>query len=75
MGMTINDHIEVLKSYHNGFTGYVGNLQDSIDFAIDTVCKYQKIEQILKDCKECELVNDYALDEIKKVVDNETDDT
>ena len=46
MKITIDEHIEVLKSYHHGFTGYAGNLQDSIDVAIDTMRKYQKIEQI-----------------------------
>lgn len=49
MGMTIDDHVEVLKSYNHGFTGYAGNLQDSINVAIDTMRKYQQIEQILKD--------------------------
>ena len=50
MGMTIDDHIEVLKSYHNGFTGYAGNLQDSIDVAVDIMRKYQKIQEIAEKC-------------------------
>ena len=44
MGMTIDDHIEVLKSYSHGFTGYAGNLQDSIDVAMDTMRKYQQLQ-------------------------------
>jgi hypothetical protein len=47
MGMTIDDHIEVLKSYHHGFTGCAGNLQDSIDVAVDIMRKYQKIAEIV----------------------------
>ena len=46
MGMSIDDHIEVLKSYNNGFTAQAGNLQDSIDIAVDIMRKYQKIEDI-----------------------------
>jgi hypothetical protein len=49
MGMTVDDHIEVLKSYHHGFTGCAGNLQDSIDVAVDIMRKYQKIEQIINE--------------------------
>jgi len=26
--MTIDNHIKILKSYHNGFTGWVSNIQD-----------------------------------------------
>lgn len=42
---------------------------DACEFAIDRIHKYQKIEQIFKDIKECPLVEDYALDEIRKVVE------
>ena len=48
MGMSIDEHIEVLKSYNHGFTAQAGNLQDSIDVAVDIMRKYQKIEQIMK---------------------------
>jgi hypothetical protein len=48
MGMTIDDHIEVLRSYYNGFTGQAGNLQESIDVAIDIMGRYQKIQEILR---------------------------
>lgn len=48
MGMTIDDHVEVLKSYNHGFTGYAGNLQDSIDVAIEIMRKYQKIKEIVE---------------------------
>ena len=44
--MTNDEHIGLLKklkSFHNGSYGA------SINFAIDTMLKYQKIEQILKD--------------------------
>lgn len=47
MGMTIDEHIaqlKKLKSFHNGSYGA------SINFALDTIIKYQKIEQILDDC-------------------------
>ena len=51
MGMTIDDHIEILKSYHNsfsGFTGYAGNFKETIDVAVDIMNKYQKITQIVE---------------------------
>lgn len=49
MGMTIDNHIEVLKSYHNGFTGYAGNLQESIAVAVDIMNKYQRIQEIMNE--------------------------
>ena len=48
MGMMIDKHIEILKSYHNGFTGQVSNLQESIDVAVDIMRKYQKIQEIVR---------------------------
>ena len=47
MGMTIEEHIvqlKKLKSFHNGSYGA------NINFAIDTMRKYQKIQEILNDC-------------------------
>lgn len=44
MGMTIDEHISQLKklrSFHNGSYG------ESINFAIDIMRKYEKIEQII----------------------------
>lgn len=49
MGMTIDDHIEILKSYYNGFTGYAGNLQESIAVAVDIMNKYQRIQEIMNE--------------------------
>jgi len=76
MGMTIDAHIEVLKSYHNGFTGYAGNLQDSIDVAVDIMRKYQKLQDYMK---KLEKKGQYGtLRKLKIVlgeVDNGTDDT
>ena len=48
MEKSIDNHIEILKSYHHGFTGCAGNLQDSIDVAVDIMNKYQKIVQIVE---------------------------
>lgn len=49
MGMTIEEIQQGLKAYHNGFTGCAGNFQEVVDGALDVVCRYQKIKQILKD--------------------------
>lgn len=55
--MTIDDHIEVLKSYNHGFTAQAGNLQDSIDVAVDIMRKYQKIQVIVKRWVDVDLKN------------------
>jgi hypothetical protein len=68
--MTIEDHIEVLKSYHHGFTGCAGNLQDSINVAVDIMCKYQKIEQILKEWGDKGLLQNQLYELIRKVVED-----
>ena len=47
MGMTIEEHraqLKKLKSFHNGSYGA------SINFALDTMRKYQKIEQLVQAC-------------------------
>ena len=43
---------------------------DCVDEAINTMRKYQKIEQIFKDIEECPLVEDYALNEIREVIED-----
>ena len=69
MGMTIDDVIRYIKDLRDARgCGY-----QQANVAIDAMRKYQKIEQIIKDCNECELVNDYALDEIKEVVEDGND--
>lgn len=73
MGMSIDDHIEALKSYNHGFTGCAGNLQDSINVAVDIMCKYQKIEQICEDFKNGTLKEQdgvYAFQLVRKVIED-----
>ena len=60
MEMTIDEHIEVLKSYHYGFTGCAGNLQDSIDVAVDSMRKCQRIAKAIDKVEEyiCDVETD-----------------
>lgn len=69
MGMTIEEHIvqlKKLKSFHNGSYGA------NINFAIDTIRKYQKIQTILSDWINDDLVgmSDYWMGRIKEVVED-----
>ena len=51
MGMTIDEHIKTLESYgkgRKGFTGQPIDFQASINFAINTMRKYQKIKEIVE---------------------------
>lgn len=72
MKMSIDDHIEVLKSYHHGFTGYAGNLQKSINVAIDTMRKYQKIQAIINNAKDSDgaVKYNWLYEQIRKVLED-----
>lgn len=70
--MTIDEHIaqlKKLKSFHNGSYGA------SINFALETMRKYQKIAQIYQKWSE---VNDFSynqtMQKIGEVVENGNDD-
>lgn len=73
MGMSIEKHIEQLKklkTFHNGSYGA------SINFAIDTMRKYQQIEKILnKDLEEYHPLdrNPIRLSLIREVVEDGSD--
>lgn len=69
MGMTIEEHIaqlKKLKSFHNGSYGA------SVKVAINTMRKYQQIEQIIN-YRYTKSVSE-TLDEIVKVVEDGNDD-
>ena len=53
-----------------------GTLADAIDVAVDTMNKYQKIEQILSDWINDDLVgmSDYWMGRIKEVIKDGNDD-
>jgi len=70
MVMSVDNHIEVLKSYHHGFTGYAGNLQDSIDVAVNIMCKYQKIQTIVKAWNDMNSFD--SMVQISEVIEDET---
>ena len=65
--MTIDEHIKTLESYgkgRKGFTGQPIDFQASINFAINTMRKYQKIEQIVK---EWEFDHESMFDSMEKI--------
>lgn len=40
----LDKYIKILELYNNGFTGYVGCFQETINVAIDTMRKYQQLQ-------------------------------
>lgn len=76
MGMTIEQIIKYLPAPICGDTVIGKEKQkeyDAHDSAVIILRKYQKIEQIFKDIEECSLVEDFALDEIREVVEDGND--
>ena len=72
MGMTIDEHIaqlKKLKSFHNGSYGA------SINFAIETMRKYQKIEQIINNSKDSDgaVKYNWLYEQIREVVEDGND--
>jgi len=81
MGMTIETAIRNLSMYdvnecgnaelHTWYKGIEEDMEESFKVAIDTMRKYQKIEQILDDC---DLEAWEVLEKVKEVVEGENDD-
>lgn len=73
MGMTIDEHIKALESYgkgRKGFTGQPIDFQASINFAIDTMHKYQRIQAIINNAKDSDSAIKYnwLYEQISEVV-------
>jgi hypothetical protein len=68
MGMTIDKTIE----FFNGLECYTPQAKDARDVAIETMRKYQKIEEIVKEWREVGLEYDScdAMMNIEKVVED-----
>ena len=73
MGMSIDEAIRRIDEHnyiHQRKEPRAIYISEALDLAIETMRKYKKIEQIFKDIKECPLVEDYALDEIREVLED-----
>ena len=74
MGMRID---EAITRYKNNaeYERTHGNLQGCLEFRqlAEWLEQLQKIKQIFKDIEECSLVEDYALDEIREVIEDGND--
>ena len=71
MGMSIDEHIVMLRSYKKLMWGTECDKRygDTFNFAIETMRKYQQIEQIVKDTQYlCEYGS--AFIDIREVVEN-----
>ena len=69
MGMTVEEHIaqlKKLKSFHNGSYGA------SINFALDIMRKYQKIQEIVNS-KTTRLSYEEGFRQIKEVIEDDND--
>ena len=66
MGMTIEEAIKELSEFKD--KSWDGMPEEVIDLAIDTMRKYQKIEQIVKS-KTTRLSYDIGFEQIKGVID------
>ncbi|MBR2555331.1 MAG: hypothetical protein IKE94_10755 [Aeriscardovia sp.] len=72
MGMTINEYmaqLKKLKSFHNGSYGA------SINFALDIIRKYQKIEEIINNAKDSDgaVKYNWLYEQISGVMEDGTD--
>lgn len=72
MEMKVDEHmaqLKKLKSFHNGSYGA------SINFAIDTMRKYQKIEQIINNAKDSDgaVKYNWLYEQISGVMEDGTD--
>lgn len=67
MGMPIDKTIE----FFNGLEAHTPQAKDARDMAIDTMRKYQKIEEIIKDHDADKMPEDYwYIDKIREVIKN-----
>jgi len=76
--MTIEEIIksfDYIKHVGNGESTYEHCREEiALDEAVAIMRKYQKIEQIFKDIEECSLVEDFALDEIREILEDGNED-
>ena len=69
MGMKIDEAIKQLETY----TIPCGRYKEAYDFAIDTMRKYQKIEQIVKEWGDSGLLQNQLYKLIREVVEDGND--
>ena len=70
MGMTIDKTIE----FFNGLECYTPQAKDARDVAIDTMRKYQKIEQIVKEWGDSGLLQNQLYDKLHEVIEDGEND-
>ena len=73
MGMTIDEHIEQLKQIpisDEVSDEYLKRIYGTIDFSIETMRKYQKIKEIIKEWGDSGLLQNQLYDKLQEVVDD-----